>query len=134
MVYMKKGQIEMMGLLIIVILLIVVALLFLFLNFNKSEDKLGKFDVLKANNLMNALDKVSLNNGNGGDLIKECCEGNKRNELDDFFRQITNNLDEKASLFVNENKISGSCSEGASSQSMNYGEGCFARVMLCKMA
>lgn len=140
-----KGQIEMMGMVIIVVLLIVIGVLFISLNINNGAES-SKFLTLKANNLMNAIDKVTLNEGSGGDLIASCCEGGfeaaECSELREYFEDLTRNraksgLDakESASLVVEERKVAGICNSGVSSQTLSYpqAESCSVRVVICEI-
>jgi hypothetical protein len=70
-----KAQIETMGLLIIVVIIVLVFLFVLaFMRSSDVEDN-NDFYSLKANNLMNAIKKVSVCNENMEDAIKACCDG-----------------------------------------------------------
>ena len=69
---MKKGQIDMFGLVIIVFLLVVIATFSLFfLSFGSSERDV--YYSLKANNFANALSKASIESSNFEALVLSCC-------------------------------------------------------------
>ena len=146
MVQLRKGQIEMMGLLIIVVVLIAIVILFFSLNIGNTGPESNKFLTIKANNLMNALDKVSLSEGSGGELIVACCEGGPNalecGKLTGYFEDLVGSraksgldIRESASLFVENRRIAGSCVEGVNSQTEFYPttEGCSARVIICEL-
>ena len=71
----KKGQSEVIGLVIIVLILIVVGLIFLkfYLSNGNSLNK-ESISNIKANNLVNAIRSVSICNNNMADAIIACCD------------------------------------------------------------
>lgn len=69
----KKGQSEVIGLVVIVLILIVVGLIFLrFYLTNESNNKESVSNI-KANNLVSAIKQASVCNGDMVDVIVSCC-------------------------------------------------------------
>ena len=73
MVLLKKGQSEVIGLVIIVLILIVVGLIFLKFYLSKGNSNKESISNIKANNLVNAIKSVSICNNNMADAIIACC-------------------------------------------------------------
>ena len=107
MVSLKKGQTEIIGLVVIVLIIIFVALFFLRFYLSSSNLDTKSVNSIKANNLINAIRLASVCNGNIGDAIISCCNN------DDFCGQdacnfvnqeigkiIKNSLDPKEQIFI----------------------------------
>ena len=75
-VRMKKGQIEMVGLLVIVVLIVIIALFAFGYMLRKGPSGVNEFNSIKANNLMNALTKTSVCEPGEimEDIMVACCE------------------------------------------------------------
>lgn len=131
---MRKGQIDAMGLVIIVILLVVIGLAVMFFTLRSSSDE-DNFLTIKANSLMNALDKADLNEGRFRELVGGCCEGvdSDCDVVRVFFDNLVENIDENASLYIDGNYFSGrDCDVFVSSTSFVEGVSCSASVRMCK--
>lgn len=76
MVSLKKGQTEIVGLVIVVIILVILALIFLKFYITGNGDKDSSVKSVQANNLVNAIKMVTMCNQNIGDAIIACCNNN----------------------------------------------------------
>ncbi len=72
----NKGQVDMMGLVVIVVLLVLIGLFSLFfIAKTPGSEERDVYYSLKAYNFANALSKASIQNTNAEALILSCCEG-----------------------------------------------------------
>ena len=101
---MRRGQIEMIGLMVIVLILIIVALFFLRFSLRSDSFEDDTLLSLKANNLVNAIKKVTDCGKPFEEAIIACCQeenfcGNPSCEhVTDTINSITSNMEEKVSF------------------------------------
>ena len=129
-----KGQIETMGLVIIVVLLIVIGLVVMIFTLRYDSEE-SNFLTVKANSMMNALDKADLDGGRFREIMGSCCAGVEEDcdGIKLFFNGLVANIDENVSLSVSDNYFSGrECETFVSSTAFSYGVGCSASVRVCK--
>lgn len=86
---MKKGQTEMMGLLMIVVLILVIGVIFLKFSLGKQDLKPDLRTNVQTTNLLRAVMKASLNDGSVSDAIIDCSMDNTLcNQIRDKIREI----------------------------------------------
>ena len=132
---MKKGQIEMVGLVIIVVLIVIVGLFAFGFMLRRSPTSLKEFDSIKANNLMNALVKSK------EELMISCCELDQGScsELNDFIvGEVNQSIDKNFYFELKNDEVEcysyGICLEGVSSSTVfirSRNNIYNSRVMLC---
>jgi hypothetical protein len=134
---MSKGQIDMMGLVVIVILLALIGLFSLFFVLGGGVEEENTYYSLRVYNFANALSKASIRNSNFEAEISSCCSGNGCNILFDF-------VEDKFELMP-ENEVGfeincrsgytdflGNCTEGTTSEYINFGSGDKFRTVICR--
>ena len=132
---MKKGQIEMVGLVVIVVLIVIIGLFAFGFMLRKGPTSLKEFDSIKANNLMNALVKSK------EDQMIACCglDRSACSELNDFIvGEVNQSIDKNFYFELKRGEVDcysyGNCLEGVSSSTVfiRSGNNIYnSRVMLC---
>jgi len=134
-----KGQTEMVGLLIIVVLIVFIGLFAVVLmSKNTNEDDVTARRSVVADNLMNAITKVRIDDKSIEQSVAECCDGNCETigKIDRVISEIVEE-DYKVMIFQNENECrsSGNCDFGISSSEYPlryYGNRYKISIILCK--
>ena len=131
-----KGQIEMMGLVIIVVLLVVIGLIVLAFNLNSpGNNDNDNFLTIKANSLMNSLYNSDLGNQDFKNTMSSCCSGSQQDcsIIEEVFLGISGNIDENVSLTIDQEYFSGDkCEFFVSSVEYFYSSGCSNSIRICK--
>jgi hypothetical protein len=136
-----RGQIEMMGLVVIVVLLVMIALFSLFfISRGTSVEEDNVYYSLRAYNFANSLIKSSVGNTNMEALILNCCEGSGSCEtLLDFAESKFSIFSDEESKFelscgayssVPVQEV-GNCENGVASEYLELYSGDRIRVFLC---
>ena len=139
---MKKGQIEMIGLVIIVFLIIVIGLIAFKLG--SREDSGRDLDVyysVKIDNLVNAIYQSDIGSESFQSLAIGCCDGNSGscNKVELFVRGVLDSvIEEKVNFMLKDSTgincafVDGECSEGIGSSSIFLPGGHEIRAILCR--
>lgn len=136
---MKKGQNEVIGLVVIVILIMVIGLFAMrfYIANSKQEDR-SEFYSTKANNLVNAVLKASTCNSDMEEAIVACCENRDFCEQDacEFVEKevekMLKSLEEEAKFEVEDCFSFGECDYGISSSSFVVSNEYEASVVICE--
>jgi len=147
----SRGQVDMMGLVIIVVLLVLIALFSLFfISRSGSMEERNVYYSLKAYNFANALSKASVQNTNMEALILNCCagDGGSCNLLLDFVEDNFHLIGEypkgdllnkklvrfelSCSDYSGYHDSVGECDEGIASESIILQSGDLIRLILCR--
>ena len=134
----RKGQVEIMGLVVIVLLIVFLGLLFL----KYTQPGLEVEDVFlstKANNFLSAIKIISVGNSNFESIAVECCEGNP-GSCDSVNTVVLNSLeylDEVANFnlecisYGTDVFVDGNCDFGVTSETIILSSGDRISVKLC---
>ena len=138
---MKKAQTEIMGLIIIVILIVFIGLIALrFMAFDGDSSLKDTTLSIKANNLINALTKVEIDENSFKENVYDCCTSScSATFVTDVENIIQNSLEGEYSLIISREDGSecsqiGSCNAGISSSKYflrQHGEKFDVRLIIC---
>ena len=134
----RKGQVEIMGLVVIVLLIVFLGLLFL--KFSRPDiDREDEFIGTKANNFLSALKVVTVGNSNFDVVAGECCGGNQGNcdIVESIVESSVNYLDESVNFNLDcvsrgvDVFVDGNCDFGVTSETIILSSGDRISVKLC---
>jgi len=134
---MSKGQIDMMGLVVIVILLALIGLFSLYFVLGGDVEEENTYYSLKVYNFANALSKANIRNSNFEAEVSSCCSGNGCTVLFDFVEDKfelmpENDIGFEINCRSGYTNFLGNCSEGITSEYVNFGSGDKFRTVICR--
>ncbi len=137
---MRKGQVEMIGLVIIVILLVFIGVFALILGSRSNGDETEDlFLGLKASNLANSLRFMSIGNSDFSQRMIDCCSGIDTLACEDVEGAANSGfklMEEKTSLIVDcytgAEFVYGDCSTGINSEKIVLSSGDMFFVRICR--
>ncbi|MBT4334750.1 hypothetical protein HOD61_02945 [archaeon] len=138
---MKKGQIEMIGLVVIVFLVILIGMFALRLSSFDSDNDVDIYYSVKVDNLVNAIYQSDIGSESFQSLAIGCCDGNSGscNKVELFVRGVLDSvIEEKVNFMLKDSTgincafVDGECSEGIGSSSIFLPGGHEIRAILCR--
>jgi hypothetical protein len=139
---MKKGQVEMIGLVIIVFLIVIIGIFIIKLGALKKDNDADIYYSMKVDNLVNAIYQADVGGDTFESLAVSCCDGNTISceKVNDFVDSVLDRVIEESvgfylkdsSGFVCSGVAVGDCDEGMGSSSIFLPGGYEIRANLCR--
>jgi len=139
---MKKGQIEMIGLVIIVFLVVLIGMFALRLSsFDSDKTSNDVYYSIKVDNLVNAIYQADVGSESFESLAIDCCDGNSNscNKVSLFVNgTLSSYVEEKVNFELKDSSgtvmvfVDGNCLEGIGSSSIYLPGGHEIKAILCR--